>query len=175
MYILCFAPCCPRSSLVPYKNEEQISCAVCSPFSVLLLAVPEAVSSHTKVRSISSVGLSLQRELCAGCNYLVNLFSAIKLIHDKSVRSLIYNIWPTQAKPRASLQTRPSVIKSVTHPFLPTALLRCHGQTVKDSSSSYKIVYSILLKNSHGGFAINGATSSSFYVTCSAQNKKVIS
>ena len=27
-YIFCVAPCCPRGSLVPYKNEEQISCAV---------------------------------------------------------------------------------------------------------------------------------------------------
>ena len=34
--------------------------------SVLFLAVPEAVLSHTKVRSISSAGLSLRRELCAG-------------------------------------------------------------------------------------------------------------
>ena len=26
--IFCVAPCCPRGSLVPYKNEEQIMCAV---------------------------------------------------------------------------------------------------------------------------------------------------
>ena len=86
--ILCVAPRCPRGSLVPYINEEQISCSVqslccsalsqrqshpiqklgadqlCSPFSVLLLANPEAVSSHTNARSISSAGLSLRRELC---------------------------------------------------------------------------------------------------------------
>ena len=88
--ILCVAPRCPRGSLVPYKGEEQITCPfhslccsslsqrqsrpirkrgadqLCSSFSVLLLAIPEAVSSHTKVRSISSAGLSLRRELCAG-------------------------------------------------------------------------------------------------------------
>ena len=34
-----------------------------SPFYVLLLAVPDAVSSHTKVRRISSAGLSLRRKL----------------------------------------------------------------------------------------------------------------
>ena len=28
--ILCFSPRCPRGSLVPYQNEEQISCAVYS-------------------------------------------------------------------------------------------------------------------------------------------------
>ena len=28
MSILCFAPCCPRGSPVPYQKEEQISCAV---------------------------------------------------------------------------------------------------------------------------------------------------
>ena len=39
---------------------------MCSPFPVLLLAVPEAVLPHIKVRSISSAGLSLRRELCAG-------------------------------------------------------------------------------------------------------------
>ena len=38
---------------------------LCSPFSVLLLAALEAISSHAKVRSIFSVGLSLQRGLCA--------------------------------------------------------------------------------------------------------------
>ena len=65
--ILCVAPWRPRGSLVPYKNKDQISCTVhslccsllsqrqscpiqkwgadqpCSPFSVLLLAVPEEV------------------------------------------------------------------------------------------------------------------------------------
>ena len=88
--ILCVAPRCPRGSLVPYKGEEQIICPfhslccsslsqrqsrpirkrgadqLCSSFSVLLLAIPEAVSSHTKVRSISSAGLSSRRELCVG-------------------------------------------------------------------------------------------------------------
>ena len=28
MSTICLAPCCPRGSLVPYKNEDQISCAV---------------------------------------------------------------------------------------------------------------------------------------------------
>ena len=37
---------------------------MCSPFSVLLISVPEAVSSHTKARRITSAGLSLQREMC---------------------------------------------------------------------------------------------------------------
>jgi hypothetical protein len=47
---LCLNPCCPRDSLVPYNTDEQISF---NPF--LLLAVPEAVSSHTKGRSRSAV------------------------------------------------------------------------------------------------------------------------
>ena len=50
--LLCIAPRCPRGKL-------------CSPFSVLLLAILEAVLSHTKLRSISSVGLSLRGENCA--------------------------------------------------------------------------------------------------------------
>ena len=44
--------------------DETASGTVRSNTEVLLLAVPEAVSSHTKVRSISSAGLSLRRELC---------------------------------------------------------------------------------------------------------------
>ena len=50
MYIPCFAPPCPRGSLVPYKKlgADQL----CSQFSVLILAVAEAVSSYTKVRSM---------------------------------------------------------------------------------------------------------------------------
>ena len=79
--ILCVATRCPRGSLVPYINEEQISCSVnslccsslsqrqsrpiqkwgayqlCSPFSVLHLAIPEAALSYTKSRSIISAGL----------------------------------------------------------------------------------------------------------------------
>ena len=63
MHILCFAPRCPRGSLVPYSNGEQISCAVHfqSCFSV---SQRQSVSSHTEVRSISSVGLFLRRERC---------------------------------------------------------------------------------------------------------------
>ena len=61
MYILCFAPRCPRGSLVPYKNGEQISCAVHFQ-SCFLLSQRQSVSSHTEVRSISSVGLFLRRE-----------------------------------------------------------------------------------------------------------------
>ena len=73
------APRCPRGSLVPYKNKEQNSCSVhslgCSslfqrqsrlimkgganqlfsPISLLLLAIPKAVLSHTKARSRSPV------------------------------------------------------------------------------------------------------------------------
>ena len=56
--ILCVAPCCPRGSYVPYKSKEQIIFAV---HSLLLYDVPEAVLSHKKARSISSVGLSLQK------------------------------------------------------------------------------------------------------------------
>ena len=33
------------------------------------------------------------------------------------------------------------------HPFPPTALRRRHAQTVRDSSSSYKIDYVIVIKN----------------------------
>ena len=38
------------------------------------------------------------------------------------------------------------LIKSVRQPFPPTALRRRHAQTVKDSSSSYKIDYFIVVK-----------------------------
>ena len=51
-------------SFVPYKKGAY---QLCSPFSFVLLAVPEAVSSHTKVRSISSAMVSFWRELCTGC------------------------------------------------------------------------------------------------------------
>ena len=40
-----------------------------------------------------------------------------------------------------------SVSQSVSHPFPPTALQRSHTQTVRDSSSSYKIDFVILIKN----------------------------
>ena len=46
--------------------HKQEADQLCSPFSVLLFAVTEAVLSHTKLRIISSLGLSLRRELCAG-------------------------------------------------------------------------------------------------------------
>ena len=46
--------------------QKQGADRLCSSLSVLLLAGPEADLSHTKVRSISSAGLSLQRELCTG-------------------------------------------------------------------------------------------------------------
>ena len=36
---------------------------------------------------------------------------------------------------------------SVSEPFPPTALRRRHAQTVRDSSSSYKIDYVIVIKN----------------------------
>ena len=35
----------------------------------------------------------------------------------------------------------------MTHPFPPTALRRRHAQAVRDSSSSYKIDYVIVIKN----------------------------
>ena len=59
---LCVAPRCSQRQFRPIQKGG--AGQLCSPFSVLLLAVPEAVSSHTKVRSISSAGLSLCRELC---------------------------------------------------------------------------------------------------------------
>ena len=37
---------------------------------------------------------------------------------------------------------------SLLQPFRPTALRRRHGQTVRDSTSSYKIDYVIVIKNS---------------------------
>ena len=37
--------------------------------------------------------------------------------------------------------------KSVSQPFPPTALWRRHAQTVRDSTSSYKIDYFIMIKN----------------------------
>ena len=39
------------------------------------------------------------------------------------------------------------VIHSFSNPFPPTALWRRHAQTVRDSSSSYKIDYFIVIKN----------------------------
>ena len=54
------------------------------------------------------------------------------------------------AKPGTALQTALSLINSfihsVTDPFPPTALRRGHAQTVRDSSSSYKIDYGIVTK-----------------------------
>jgi hypothetical protein len=40
-----------------------------------------------------------------------------------------------------------SFIKLLSEPFPPTALRRRHAQTVRNSSSSYKIDYVIVLKN----------------------------
>ena len=40
-----------------------------------------------------------------------------------------------------------SIINSISNPFPPTALRRCHAKTVRDSSSSYKIDYVIVIKN----------------------------
>ena len=47
----------------------------------------------------------------------------------------------------AALQTASNLIKSVSDPFPPTPLRRCHAQTGKDSFSSYKIDYVIVIKN----------------------------
>ena len=44
-------------------------------------------------------------------------------------------------------QPRDSFSQSVHEPFPPTALRRRHAQTVRDSSSSYKIDYVIVIKN----------------------------
>ena len=40
-----------------------------------------------------------------------------------------------------------SLSESVSQPFPPTALRRRHAQTVRDSTSSYKIDYVIVIKN----------------------------
>ena len=40
-----------------------------------------------------------------------------------------------------------SVSQSVSEPFPPTALWRRHAQTVRDSTSSYKTDYVIVIKN----------------------------
>ena len=42
--------------------------------------------------------------------------------------------------------TNSLAINSVRQPFPPTALRRCHAQTVRDNSSSYKIDYVIVIK-----------------------------
>ena len=55
--------------------------------------------------------------------------------------------WQTRAKPGAALQTPPSLIHSFIHPLVLTALQRRHAQMVKDSLSSYKIDYVIVIKN----------------------------
>ena len=39
------------------------------------------------------------------------------------------------------------IIQSVSEPFPPTGFWRRHTQTVRDSSSSYKIDYGIVIKN----------------------------
>ena len=41
---------------------------------------------------------------------------------------------------------RDSLINSLSHPFPPTALRRRHAQTVRDSSSSYKIYSVVVIK-----------------------------
>ena len=45
----------------------------------MLLAVPEAILTHTKVRSISSAGLSLQKELCVRDALL---YSGLRLVSN---------------------------------------------------------------------------------------------
>ena len=63
----------------------------------------------------------------------------------------------TRANPGAALQTPPSLIHSFIHqlsyPLVPAALQRRHAKTVKESSSSYKIDYVIVIQNflNHGG------------------------
>ena len=57
----------------------------------------------------------------------------------------IYN-QQTRTKPGAALQTALWFIQ-VHKPFPPSALRRCYPQTVRDSSSSYKIDYVIVIKN----------------------------
>ena len=71
---------------IPKWGADQL----CSQFPVLVLVVPEAVLSDTKVRSISSAELSLRRELCAGWKNVffgmhVNLVYKI-LIHSSKKR-----------------------------------------------------------------------------------------
>ena len=44
------------------------------------------------------------------------------------------------------IHLRNSLINSFIHPLVPTALHRRHAQMVRDSSSSYKIDYVIVIK-----------------------------
>ena len=50
-----------------------------------------------------------------------------------------YYYYQTRTKPGAALETALSLINSLSEPFPPIALRRRHAQTVRDSSSSYKI------------------------------------
>ena len=72
-YLFCSSLSQRQSCPIPKRGANQL----CSPFPVLLLAVPEAVLSHTKVRSISSAGLSLRRELCVGWLALRSLLTTV--------------------------------------------------------------------------------------------------
>ena len=58
-----------------------------------------------------------------------------------------YYYYQTRTKPGAALETALSLINSLSEPFPPIALRRRHAQTVRDSSSSYKIDYVIVIKN----------------------------
>ena len=68
------------------------------------------------------------------------------LKQEKTMRTAtIYCYQQTRAKPGAALQT--AYKQSVSKPFPPTALRPRHAQTVRDSTSSYKIDYVKVIKN----------------------------
>ena len=67
--------------------------------------------------------------------------------NEREVTSSI-NIYQTRKKPGAALQTASWFIHSLSEwPFPPTALRRRHAQTVRDSTSIYKIDHVIGIKN----------------------------
>ena len=67
----------------------------------------------------------------------------------QSRKKVPYHLWNFFADPvkARGCSTNSLMIKSVRKPFPPTALWRRHAQTVRDSSSSYKINYVIVIKN----------------------------
>ena len=75
-------------------------------------------------------------------------FSFKKLLNKKNnKKKKKYRKYLADLGEASGSSTNTFVIKSVSHPFSPTALQRRHAQTVRDSPSSYKIDYVILIKN----------------------------
>ena len=80
MYILCFAPRCPRGSLVPYKNKEQISCAVHSQSCSSL--------SQRQSRPIQKWGASVLRGSPYGENCVCGMYGVRERVYYRWGRSL---------------------------------------------------------------------------------------